>query len=76
VTIRAIDGAGHMGISGVLSYLRPGPERPPQRFEFFLRLTRRNSCRPSKMHMPSNHALHTDACGRFAVSRAQVIGTR
>ena len=35
VTIRAIDRAGHMGISGVLSYLRPGPERPAQKFEFF-----------------------------------------
>jgi hypothetical protein len=35
VTIRAIDRAGHMGISGVLCYLRPGRERPPQKFEFF-----------------------------------------
>jgi hypothetical protein len=35
VTIRAIDRAGHMGVSGVLNYLRPGPERPPQKLEFF-----------------------------------------
>jgi hypothetical protein len=35
VTIRAIDSAGHMGISGMLRYLRPGPERPAQKFEFF-----------------------------------------
>jgi hypothetical protein len=35
VTIRAIDGAGHMGVSGVLRYLRPGPERPHQSLEFF-----------------------------------------
>jgi len=35
VTIHSIDSAGHMGVSGVLRYLRTGPERPYQVIEFF-----------------------------------------
>jgi hypothetical protein len=35
VTVQAIDGAGHMSVSGMLRYLRPGPERPHQSLGFF-----------------------------------------
>jgi hypothetical protein len=50
VTILAIDGAGHMAISGVLSYLRPGPERPAQKLEFFFEFD------PSQLHQAVNDA--------------------
>src|SRR5262245_25794647 len=34
VIVHAIDGVGHMGVSGILKYLRPGDESPSQTLHF------------------------------------------
>ena len=44
VTVKAIDGVGHMGVLGVLRYCRPGREWPQQELNFAFEFD------PSQLH--------------------------